>query len=131
MGSRLVVVASILVIVVFGFGCEAYQAYQAAKEAFDRATQMHADYLAPYEYVSAELYLKEAKKQLDESDFATAINFANRSYELSIEAMKIAEEKSSKPQIPFLEGKKLREKFGLPWPPEGEGKSQQPEEEKK
>ena len=124
MKSRFVAIIVVLVFVAFGFGCEAYQAYQAAKEAFDKATSMHADYLAPYEYTSAELYLQEAKKQLDESDFATAIKFANKSYEMSIEAMKKAEELSSKPQIPFMEGKKLREKFGLPWPPEGEEKSQ-------
>ena len=124
MRSKLVVAISILALVVLGFGCEAYQSYQAAKEAYSKATQMHADYLAPYEYISAELYLKEAKKQLDESDFATAIDFANRSYEQSIEAMTIAEKKALQPQIPFLEGKKLKEKFGLPWPPEGEGESQ-------
>lgn len=120
-----VALMAVLAIALFSLGCESYQAYRTAKEALAKAKEMHADILAPYEFISAELYLQEAKRQLDESDFSAALKFANKSYAFSIDAMKKAEEIMSKPQIPFMEGKKLKEKFGLPWPPQqGSGKSQ-------
>jgi len=128
MRNSLLIAVAILAVAAFGLGCESYQAYNTAKEALAKATDMHADFLAPYECISAELYLTEAKKQLDDSDFAAAMKFANKSYAQSIDAMKKAEEIMAKPQVPFEEGKKLKEKFGLPWPPQqpsqGSGKSQ-------
>lgn len=125
MRKKVLAFIAILAVATFGLGCESYQAYRTAKEALAKAKDAHADILAPYEYISAELYLQEAKKQLDDSDFAAAMKFANKSYAFSIDAIKKAEEIMSKPQIPFMEGKKLKEKFGLPWPPQqGSGKSQ-------
>ena len=59
-------------------GCAASKAVDTAEEIVEKARELHADYLAPYEFRSAELYLIEAQNQLEESDFVAAKLFAEK-----------------------------------------------------
>ncbi|MCB9477670.1 MAG: DUF4398 domain-containing protein [Deltaproteobacteria bacterium] len=57
-------------------GCAAKQDIASAERAVAVARETHADYLAPYAFHSAELYLNEAHERLNDSDFDLASKYA-------------------------------------------------------
>ena len=58
-------------------GCVASRTIDEAQAVLDNAQQIHADFLAPYEFTSAEQFLLQAKSQFDHSDFDAATTYAN------------------------------------------------------
>ncbi len=82
-------------------GCAAEDAIDRAAAAIDQAQQVHAEYLAPYEFTSAEQYLAEARKQLNESDFDAAQAYADAAYQKALKAAEIARGKHALPMVPW------------------------------
>jgi len=106
--SRLVMILAVL-LVFFAFGCAEEEAVKKADNAVKLAKESHADYLAPYEYASAEQYLAEAHKQLNESDYQGAAFFAKRAGEKADASAAIARQRNSKPMVTWIppEGYKI------------------------
>lgn len=101
----------LLVFCILLVGCAAEDAIHQAEVSIELAQGVHADYLAPYEFHSAEQFLAEAKKQLNESDYSAAQEYADHARQMAQESAAIARKKHSSPMIPWT-------------PPEG----QEPEE---
>jgi len=82
-------------------GCAAEDVVKRAETAVKQAGSVHADYLAPYEFASAEQYLAEAKKQLNESDYQTATAYAQKAIDMAAKAQAIAQQRHAEPMIPW------------------------------
>ena len=82
-------------IVLFASGCASSRVIDDAQKILDKAGEMHADYLAPYHYTSAEAYLNEARDQQAHSDFEAARSFAQKALEKAQKAYEIAMSKQS------------------------------------
>lgn len=76
-------------------GCASTQAIDDAREALEKARDIHGAYLAPYHFTSAETYLNESMRQHDRSDFKTAMAFAKKAHEHALSAYTIADEAQS------------------------------------
>jgi OOP family OmpA-OmpF porin len=80
---------------------ESMMAYEEAKEAFQKATQVGAKKYAPVQYATAEAYLALAEHELAEKDDKSHLKIANRIVkEKSLEAIKVCEEKPKPPAPP-------------------------------
>jgi hypothetical protein len=90
-----------LVVFLIAVGCSAEIQVKKAERAIKSAHSVHADYLATYEFASAEYYLEEAINQLHESDFHSATTFATR----AVAQANVAEQKArlahAKPMVPW------------------------------
>ncbi len=82
-------------------GCVAENEVRRAQQAVDQARSVHAAYLAPYEFASAENYLAQAKVELNESHYESAQKFATRARQAAQQAQTIAEKKHASPMVPF------------------------------
>jgi len=82
-------------------GCVAENEVHRAQRALDQARAVHAEYLAPYEFASAENFLAQAKVELNESDYDSAQKFATRANQMAQQAQAIAEKKHASPMVPF------------------------------
>lgn len=78
-------------------GCASGRAIDDAQKVLDDARQMHGDYLAPYWFSSAELYLAEARSQYEHSDFKAAKTFADAALAKAQEAYARALQKHPPP----------------------------------
>lgn len=81
-------------------GCQAGTVIDNAQSVIELARAIHGDYLAPYEFTSATLYLAQAKKEYECSDFKAAEVFAQKALAQGQAAFKISLEKNSKPMVP-------------------------------
>lgn len=99
--APLVAVVAVLIASLLVVGCAAEKQVKQAQRALDAATAVHADYLAPYQYASAENYLDEALSQLHESDFAAATKFAIEARTKAAEAERLARTAHATPMVPF------------------------------
>ena len=77
-------------IIIFTAGCSVTRDVAAARKAVDSARAFHADYLAPYEFTSAEIYLDEARNQLRRSDFSRASRYARKASAMASAACETA-----------------------------------------
>ena len=89
----------LLFFVILVAGCASSKAIDNAQVVIEKARLAHADYLAPYDFASAELYLAEAKSQRSYSDFSAAVKFAKTSLAHAQSAYNIALEKQSSTPI--------------------------------
>lgn len=96
-------------------GCYAEQQVKQAERALATAKAVHADYLAPYEFASAEYYLENAISQMRESDFNAAVTFAQKSKSQADLADQKARLRHAQPMVPFSEG--MNPGAGTPLPP--------------
>ena len=94
--QRLVIIAALGLILFFSAGCTpAQKNVDQAQQMVDQARDAHADYLAPYHFTRAELFLAEARRQFEQSDFATAGKYADSALEAAREAYRISVDKHS------------------------------------
>ncbi len=96
-----IALALALVFLVFSFSCSVDQDIQLAEKAIKASKNVHADYLAPYEFSSAEVYLAGARRQANKSNFFRAKQFAAKATEQANMASVIARKKNSEPRIPY------------------------------
>ncbi|MDP8222497.1 MAG: DUF4398 domain-containing protein [Candidatus Lernaella stagnicola] len=96
----LLVVSALALVLVVG-ACENERQVKQAARAVESAKSVHADYLAPYEFASAECYLEEAISQLRESDYPSAAHFAATAKSKAIESERLARTIHAKPMIPW------------------------------
>jgi hypothetical protein len=89
-------------------GCAAHLSYLSAKDSVEAARAANADVLAPYEYQSAATYLDAAKRELEESDYASARKFSGIASQRAHAGETAAKEKQSRPMISYTDGLKLR-----------------------
>jgi Domain of unknown function (DUF4398) len=104
---RITPMVAFVALIALGFAlgaCAPEQQVKQAKRAVDSARSVHADYLAPYYFASAEEYLAEAVSQLHESDFRSASRFAAKSKAQAVEAERIARTAHARPMVPYFEG---------------------------
>jgi len=93
MRARSVLLTLLVLVLLAGSGCAANKAVNQAGKMLVSARDVHADYLAPYEFTLAQEYYFEAQKQLDQSDFSSALEFARRSLEAGHDALALAQQR--------------------------------------
>jgi hypothetical protein len=102
---RIVPVLALLVIALAALsalpGCAPEDHVNMAKRTVESARSVHADYLAPYEFASAEEYLRQAIVELHESDFSSASTYATKSRAMAQQAETKAREAHAKPMAPW------------------------------
>ncbi len=97
----LITLALVIVLLVFAFSCSVDKDIELAEKAVNASKDVHAEYLAPYEYSSAEVYLEGAKREVNKSNYFRAKQFANKATQQANMASVIARKKNSEPQIPY------------------------------
>jgi hypothetical protein len=93
--------ALVIVLLVFSFSCSVDQDILLAEKAIKASRDVHADHLAPYEFSSAEINLEGARRQVNQSNFFRARQFAKKASEQANMASVIARKKNSVPRIPY------------------------------
>ncbi|MCZ7585758.1 MAG: DUF4398 domain-containing protein [Deltaproteobacteria bacterium] len=88
--------AALLAAIVPLGACQAERSVAAAESALEEARAAHADYLAPYEWRSAELYLDRARHDLLASEERGAMRYAAKAAVLAGEAKAKAAKKVSR-----------------------------------
>ncbi|PWB67980.1 MAG: hypothetical protein C3F14_00705 [Deltaproteobacteria bacterium] len=71
-------------------GCATANAIQNARASLDRAKAAGADTKAPYEYYSAEAYLKKADIQAEKGDCRAVKAYAKDSMDFSAKALQLS-----------------------------------------
>jgi len=89
------------VLLAFVFSCSVDQDIRLAEKAIEASRNVHADTLAPYEFSSAEINLEGARRQVNQSNFFRARQFAKKATEQANMASVIARKKNSVPRIPY------------------------------
>jgi len=84
-------------------GCQSGKAIENADKVLAKALLAHGDYLAPFHYKSAEIYLAQARSQQEHSDFKSAVIFADKALFHAQSAFNIAIEKQSSIPVPTAE----------------------------
>lgn len=97
--KRWILLGAIIITLLIG-GCQASKSIDEAETVLDKAFDAHAEYLAPFEYTSAELYLAEAKSQLDHSDFSAAQKHAQTALKFAQQAYSVSREKQTALPVP-------------------------------
>lgn len=85
-----VIILISFVAIVFLTTCSADQEINKAAKAVEYARSVHADYLSPYEFTSAEIYLGEARNQSQKSDYERAAKYAIKAADFAARASTMA-----------------------------------------
>lgn len=88
------------VVVALGCGPIEYfgQVTRRASTEVERAREVRADKLAPYEYTLAVEYLHKAREEASYSDYQAAVRFGRRAEKAASEAVRLAEARAADPE---------------------------------